>query len=210
MINFLKKLDFKTLLILTLILVILFLRACSGDSKGNKDKIIKVDGKKYILVKHTVDTVYEKVTETVYRDGETVYVDRPIYIPVPGNVDTSEILKDYYAKYTYKDTLKLKDSLGFITVTDTIFKNKLYKRIWVSNVNKITVNEKLYLKDPPKIQFFVGGTLGFDKVNIINFAGPSFVLKDKKDHLYSLSLGYSNAKSIVIQGGMLWKISLKK
>ena len=45
MINFFKKLDFKTLLILTLILVILFLRACSGDGKGNKDKIIKVDGK---------------------------------------------------------------------------------------------------------------------------------------------------------------------
>jgi len=194
MINFLKNLDFKTLLILGLILVIIFLRACSGEKKDGQDKIIKVDGKKYVLVKHTVDTVYQKVTETVYRDGETIYVDVPIYVNVPINVDTSKILKDYYAKYTFKDTLTLKDSLGFITVIDTIFKNRLYKRIWTSSINKITINEKLYLKDPPKLQFFVGGTLGFDKVNLINFAGPTFVLKDKKEHLYS----------------MLWKISLKK
>jgi hypothetical protein len=65
-------------------------------------------------------------------------------------------------------------------------------------------------KELPKNQFFLGATLGFDKTNIVNFAGPSFIFKSKKDYLYSFGIGYSNAKTVSIQGGMLFKIKLKK
>jgi hypothetical protein len=57
---------------------------------------------------------------------------------------------------------------------------------------------------------YIGGVAGFDKVNIVNFVGPSLLLKDKKDKVYSLGVGYSNAKSLSIQGGIYWKIKLKK
>lgn len=204
------KLDLKTILIIGLIIVILLMRNCSGGNTDDNNQTVKVNGKNYVLIKREVDTVYKEIVQTVYRDGKTIYRDVPIYVNVPSDVDTNEILKDYYAKYTFKDTLKLTDSLGYIAVTDTIFKNKIFNRTWDSHVNKITVKEVLYLKDPPKIQVFAGGVVGFDNVNIINFAGPSLVLKDKRDHLYSLGIGYSNAKAFTVQGGMYWKISLKK
>ena len=40
------KLDLRTLMIITLIIVIILMRACSGDSKKAGD-IVKVNGKKY-------------------------------------------------------------------------------------------------------------------------------------------------------------------
>jgi hypothetical protein len=204
-----KYLDFKTLLIVALVIVILILRSC-GSNVDKKDDIIKVDGKKYIVVKREIDTVYQPTVQTVYREGKTIFKDVPVYVNVPANVDTLNILKDYYTKVTYKDTLHLKDSLGYISVIDTIFNNKILNRVWDSHVNKITINDKIYLKDLPKTQLYIGGVLGFDKVNIVNFAGPSFILKTKKDHMYSLGVGYSNNQVVSIQGGVYWKIKLKK
>jgi len=205
----LKYLDLKTLLIIVLAIIILILRSCTSTG-DKKEDIIKVDGKKYIVVKHEIDTVYKPTIQTVYKDGKTIYRDTPVYINVPTNVDTMSILKDYYTKVTYKDTLHLKDSLGYISVVDTIFNNKILNRVWDSHVNKITINDKIYLKELPKTQLYFGGVLGFDKVDIVNFAGPSFILKTKKDHMYSLGIGYSNNKTVSIQGGIYWKITLKK
>lgn len=207
--EFLKKLDLKTILILGLIIVIILMRSCDGSGDKPKD-IVKIDGKKYQVIKHIVDTQYVPTVQIEYRDGETIYVDKPVYVPVPSNIDTSKVLKDYYAKYTYKDTLNLKDSLGYIAVIDTISQNKIFKRTFDAHVNKITIKDVLIVEPPPTNQLYIGGVAGFDKVNLVNFVGPTLVLKTKKDKMYSLGVGYSNSKSVSIQGGMYWKIKLKK
>jgi hypothetical protein len=186
------------------------MRACTSTVKPKKGGTIKVNGKKYVVVKHDIDTVYKPVKQVVYRPGEVIFVDKPVYVKVPTNVDTAAILRDYYTKYPYKDTLKLTEGLGFITINDTIFKNKILNRTFVSHVNKITIKETLYLEQPPKVMVFIGGVAGFDKVNIVNFVGPSLLIKDKKDKVYSIGVGYSNAKTVSIQGGIYWKIKLKK
>ena len=207
--EFLKKLDLKSLLIIGLIIVILLMRACSSNGDGNKGQQIKIDGKKYTIVKHTIDTIIKPVTQTVFKPGETIYIDRPVIVKVPADVDTAAILKDYYTKYPYKDTLRLDEGLGYVAVSDTIFKNRILNRKFDSHVNKVTVRETLYVEPAPKIQMFIGGVAGFDKVNIVNFVGPSIMLKDKKDKVYSLGIGYTNPKTVSIQGGIYWKIKLK-
>ena len=210
MIDFLKKIDLKTILILVLIIVILLMRACTSTGDPNKGEIIKVDGKKYIVIKHDIDTIYKPVTQVVYKQGNVIFVDKPVYVQVPTNVDTATILQDYYTKYPYKDTLKLTEGLGFIAVNDTIFKNRILNRTFDSHVNKITIKETLYLEQPPKVMVFIGGVAGFDKVNLVNFVGPSLLIKDKKDKVYTIGIGYSNAKTVSIQGGIYWKIKFKK
>lgn len=208
--KFLEKIDLKTLLIFVLLIVILFMRMCQGPNSQKDPKVIKIDGKKYTVVKHEVDTIIQKVEKTVYKDGKTIYVERPIYVNVPPNVDTNYILRNYYSKLVYIDTLKVNDTMGYIVVKDTIFKNKILNRVWDSHLNKFTVREILYVEQLPKVQVFLGGNIGFDNVNIINYAGPTVLVKDKKDKLYSLGVGYSGNKAISVQGGMYWKIKLKK
>jgi hypothetical protein len=208
--EFFKKLDLKTLAIIILVVVIFLMRMCNGGDVNNTGDVVKVDGKKYEVIKHEIDTITVPVIQTEYRDGKTIYSEKPVYINVLAKVDTLSILKDYYAKYNYKDTLKLKDSLGYIAVFDTITQNKILNRVYDAHVNKVTIKETLIVKELPKNQFFIGGTMGFDKVNLVNFVGPTFLFKSKKDKVYSLGIGYSLQKQLSVQGGLYWKIGKKK
>ena len=210
MISFLKKIDLKTLLIIGLIVVILLMRMCDGSGEVDNKKVVKIDGKKYEVIKHTVDTVIVPVEQTVYKEGKTIYKEKVIYVDVPHVVDTNNILKEFFSKVVYKDTLKLKDSLGYIVVTDTITKNSILNRLFDAKVNKTTIKETLIVKDLPNNQVYIGGVAGFDRTNIVNFLGPNFVLKTKKDKMFSLGFGYGLNKNITVQAGMYWKISLKK
>jgi len=205
----LLKLDLKTVAVIVLIIIIILMRACNGTGKQTGDTI-KIDGKKYEVIKHDIDTVLVPHDTVVYRKGKDIYHEKPIYVPVPISVDTLAILTDYYAKRVYIDTLKLADSLGYIVINDTVSQNSLLGRLWTAQVNKIQIRETLIVKDLPKNQVYIGLSGGFDKVNVVNFIGPSLLLKTKSDKIYSIGVGYSASKTISIQGSIYWKIKLKK
>ena len=55
---------FKEILIIGLIVVILLMRACSGDTVVDPTDIVKVDGKDYELLEQKIDTVFiNKIVE---------------------------------------------------------------------------------------------------------------------------------------------------
>jgi hypothetical protein len=100
--------------------------------------------------------------------------------------------------------------LGYIAVLDTISCNKILNRVFDAHVNKFTIKETLIVKDLPKNQFFIGGVMGFDKVDLVNFIGPTLLFKTKKDKIFSIGVGYGLQQRINIQGGLYWKIGKKK
>jgi hypothetical protein len=203
------KLDLKSILLIVLVLIIVLMRSCEGgDSKPGTT--VKIDGKKYEVVKHDIDTFIEKKETVIYKKGTDIYHDTTIYVPTPISFDTVQVVNDYYAKRVYIDTLKLADSLGYIVVNDTISQNSLLGRLWNAQVNKTTIKETLIVKELPKNQVYIGLVGGFDKATVVNFAGPSIMLKTKTDKVYSIGVGYSASKVVSIQGGLYWKIKLKK
>ena len=206
-----EYIDLKTLLIVGLVIVILFMRMCEGNGEEGKN-IVKIDGKKYEVIKHTIDTVIVPVQQTVYKKGETIYREKIVEIekPIKIDIDTTKILEEFYSKFVYKDTLKLKDSLGYISVIDTITQNKILGRLFDAHINKTTIKETLIVKDLPNNQVYIGGVAGFDKTNIVNFLGPNLVLKTKKDKMFSLGVGYGLNNNLSVQAGMYWKLSFKK
>lgn len=204
--NFIKK-NFSLLVIAVLVIIILLQRSCTSTSNGGKE-VVKINGKKYEVIKRETDTVRVEVAHNVYKAGKDIYHEVPVYINVPANVDTASILKDYYAMRVYKDTLKLKDSLGYIAVTDSISKNVLLGRTWDAKVNKTTVTNTIYLKELSN-QLYLGGSLGTLKPNNLTI-GANAILKTKKDHMYGLGFGVTSELNTYIQGSLLWKISLKK
>lgn len=205
--NFLK-LDLKTLLIIGLIIAIVVMRGCDGSDKPGKTTT--VNGKEYEVLKHDIDTVIVPHDTIVYRPGKNIYHDTTIYVPTPINIDTQNIIKDYYAKRVYIDTLKLSDSLGYVIVNDTVNQNSLLGRLWTAQINKVKINETLIVKELPKNQVYFGLTSGFDNQNVVNYAGPSLLLKTKSDKIYSIGVGYSAQKVMSVQGSIYWKIKLKK
>ena len=214
-----KLLNLKNIAIALLVAIVLF-QQCGGNKKGTGE-IVKVDGKKYELIKHEIDTVEVVKTKVVTKKGEDIYhetiVEKEVIIPAV--IDTAALLKDYYSKVLYKDVLVLPDSLGTVDVTDTISQNKIWGRTFNANVKQRIIKETTIVKELPKTQVYYGFTGGFNKVDVVANLGAGVLIKSKSDKIYQLGIGVANkvgtdgtngVLSPFIGGGVFWKIKFKK
>jgi hypothetical protein len=207
--KFFEKIDFKTIIIFGLVIVIFLLNMCSTE-KSDDGRTVKIAGKTYTIIKHEVDTVVLPVNQIVYRDGKDIYREQIVYKSVPSNIDTNDIIKNYYSQLIYKDTLKLNDSLGYISIVDTIFNNSISNRKWESHVNKFIVKDITIVKELPKNQFFVGGFAGFNTQLKSIYLGPTIMLKNKKDNAINLGIAVGTGKEVLIQGSIYKIVKFKK
>ena len=213
-----KLLNLKNIAI-TLLIVIVVFQQCGGNKKTTGE-IVKVDGKKYELIKHEIDTVEVVKTKVVTKKGEDIYhetiVEKEVIIPTI--VDTAALLKDFFAKNIYKDTLNLPDSLGIVSLIDTITQNKIFGRTFNASVKQRTIKETTIVKELPKTKIFYGFEGGFNKADVVSHLGFGVLVNTKKDKMFHLGLGVANrttdgtsgALSPYIGGGVYWKIKFKK
>lgn len=215
------KLDIKTIALIVLAAILIY-NAWYGQSGDKQGEIIKVDGKKYEVVKRIVDTVVKTRTQVQWKKGDDIYhetvVEKRVEVPVlQTKVDTLTILKEFYSKVIFKDTLKLDGDMGTIALTDTIFKNKILGRKWQAYLKERTIKETTIVKELPKNQVYWGFNGGFNKEDVVSNVSAGLILKTKSDKLYQLNLGVANNTlngqtklSPYVGVGVYWKIKIKK
>ena len=204
---------FKEILIIGLIIVILLMRACSGDSSVQEKDIVNVDGKDYELLEQKIDTVFiEKTIEVPKYVPKYITKVETVTVEVPADVDSLKVVEDYYAKYIVKDTLNLtyefgpeitidslgtkpNPSLGFGFLTDTISQNRILSRKIEWNFQIPTIYNTKIVKELPKRQFYYGVGADFNKTDFIQSAKFGILYKDKKDKIFGLNLGVINANN---------------
>lgn len=203
-----KILDIRHFIILALICALVFLR---GDNKTTIKEVIKeVPGESI----H--DTIPQEVP--VYVQGEDIYHDTTIYVPTLVQVDTAEILKGFYVKMFKQDTIKLNNNQGFLYLSDTISQNKIISRTWTANVKPKIVREQAPPPPPIRNQIFLGVDGSWSQKDWVNSLGMGMMLKTKNDKLYHVGIGVANRTvdgtsgefTPYINGGVYWKIKLKK
>jgi hypothetical protein len=229
--NWLRKFDLKTILIMVLC-VVLLLRGC-GDTEEPKE-IVNVGGKDYELLEQKVDTiVVEKTVKvpTYVPKYITKVVTETVEVEVPMDIDTLKIIEDYFAKYEVKDTLNLTydfpkgvtdslgnkpiPTLGYGILTDIISQNQIQSRDvdWFFQIP--TVYNTTIVKELPKNELYWGINGGFNKTDVISNVGGGLILKSKNNNLYQLGLGIQNNSNTsqlapFVSAGMYWKIGKKK
>ncbi len=211
-----KLLNLKNIAIALLIVIVVF-QQCGGD-KTKTGEIVKVDGKKYELIKHEIDTFEIVKTKVVTKKGEDIYHETIKEVTIPAIVDTQALLQDYFAKNIYKDTLQLPDSLGIVSLIDTITENKILGRTFNASVKQRTIKETTIVKELPKTKLFYGFEGGFNKADVVSHLGFGVLVNTKKDKMFHLGLGVANrttdgtsgALAPYIGGGVYWKLKLKK
>ncbi|NCD07540.1 MAG: hypothetical protein EOL97_15640 [Spirochaetia bacterium] len=143
------------------------------------------------------------ITKTIYK----LLPKDTVYIEVPTDVDTDEILKDYYAK-KYYNNIYLDDTSAYIGIEDTVFKNEIYSsKLTFINRRPTIINTTTYVTQydicEPCKQFNigVGGLIGgyTDKFG----AGPSIMLTTNKKASYSASYDIINKTGYF---GLYWNI----
>lgn len=214
-----KYVNFKNIAIAALVLFIILQWINPGGVMPG-GKTIRIEGKKYEVIKHEIDTVDIIKTKIVTKKGDDIYheviVEKEVKIPTV--IDTAALLKDYYSKVLYKDTLKLEGDLGTIALIDTISQNKILGRIWDAKIRERIIKEELIVKEPAKNQVFYGLNAGFNKEDYVSAIGAGIILKTKKDKIYQLGVGVNNRTtdgtngsfSPYVGAGVYWKIKLKK
>ena len=211
-----KFLNIKNIAIALLIVIVVF-QQCGGNKKGTGE-IVKVDGKKYELIKHEIDTVEVVKTKVVTKKGEDIYHETIKEVTIPAIVDTQALLHDYFAKNIYKDTLQLPDSLGIVSLIDTITQNKILGRTFNASVKQRVIKETTIVKELPKTKLFYGFEGGFNKADVVSHLGFGVLINTKADKMFHLGLGVANRTidgtsgtlAPYIGGGVYWKIRLKK
>jgi hypothetical protein len=212
-------LNFKNIAIVALVIYVLLQWFNPGGVMPG-GRTIRIDGKKYEVIKHTIDTVDVVKTKVVTKKGSDIYheviVEKEILIPAV--IDTAALLKDYYSKVLYKDVLVLPDSLGTVAVTDTISQNRILGRTFNASVKQRVITETTIVKEPAKAQVYWGLNAGFNKEDYVSAVGTGVLLKTKRDKLYQVNLGVNNRTIDGTNGGFspyvgfgtYWKIKVKK
>lgn len=188
----------QSVVIIILVIIILLMSQCSGGKKTMGETKVITN------------------TETVW---DTLVVEKKVYVPkwktkvvteyeiveVPKTVkiDTLEILKDYYAQYIYIDTLDL-DSLGYITITDTVTQNKINSRhpdFQLTIPTKI-IDTKTYINNR---EFYAGLGARTNGDNI-SWMGLEGIFRNKQGNIFMIGVGTDNENKLSIGGGVHWKI----
>ena len=216
-----KFVNFKNIAIVALVIWILLQWFNPGGIMPG-GRTIRIDGKKYEVLKHTIDTIEVEKVKVVTKKGEDIVhevidVDTLVLKELV-NVDSAAILKDYLAKIVYKDTLVLDGGLGTIALTDTITKNRILGRTWDAKVKERIIKEELIVKEPARNQLYYGLNAGFNKEDYVSAVGAGLILKTKKDKIYNLNIGVNNRTvdgtngsfSPYVGFGTYWKIKVRK
>lgn len=184
--------NIQTLLVVVLVVILFFQRNCSSTPPLEPEVITEVITRWDTLKVATKEYVPKYIKKTI------VEIDT---FQVP--IDTISILKDYYAKYFYTDTIKV-DSLGFIVINDTVTRNLISKRNVQSNIfiPTTTINNTIYLY---KRELFGGVSVGSTPTAIQNLNGE-LLFVNKKRQAYGFGLGINNNFQPIYTARLYWKI----
>ena len=203
-----KLKDNSYIIIISLVIIFLLQRSCNGKYVSEDPVVIT-----------KTDTIWKETHDTIIKEVQVVkkeYIKpkEPQYTPGE-NIDTcrarfSYLLKQHIARTTYKDTIFL-DSLGTITVIDTVWLNKLSKRTYIKDykIPLVTKTTTIIKQPDPKRQLYIGGNLFGDKTQLQLFA-PGMLYKDRKDRIFQANAGFNFNGTITVGIGAYWKIDLNK
>jgi hypothetical protein len=214
-----KYLEIKNIIILVLVIS---LSLVSFDPFGVMphrttivEKPVIVDGKELHPIHDTIETEVPVDVPVPYE------VEKPIpyavHDTIEAKVDTNFIVNQYLnSKNIFTNTYKFEKQQGSITITDTISKNKLIGRKYITNITPKV--DTLEIPEPFRRKVYAGFEGGFNQADYVNFIGVGVMMNSKSNKIYNLGIGVNNKTTDgtngyltpYIRGGVYWKIRLKK
>ena len=209
------KSKLSVFIVIAALLAVIFLQRECGSPKPSSGSIKR-------------DTV--RVVDTVYISAKVEKTSKPkVKKSIPGKIPDSlkvtdttyqtllkkyeALVKAHVALNIYEDSVSL-DSLGSLTIIDTLQFNLLGKRKILANlkVPKIIQKETIYETkiEPPKRQLYAG----FGGQSSTSLTGATanigLLYKTKKDNIYGTTVGINTSGQVLYGIQYYWKISLKK
>ena len=183
--------NIQSILIVILVLIILFMKMCTKPEIIDNSTIEYKDS----LITFT-NTVIKKEIQWKYKRYDSL-----IYIKE--DIDTAAILRDHFTKYAYDDVVEI-DTLGYILIEDTIYKNRIQYR-----------SVSTYLKTPYiyatkevltySNQFYIGlGMTG--NLRSLDAITGNLLFVTKRQKAFSIGAGINKDLQPVFTGRIYWNL----
>ncbi len=214
-----KYFEIKNIVISVLVILLLLVSFDPFGVMPNRTKtikkIVKVDGQ-------SLHPIHDTIPLEVPVDVPVPYeVEKPIpyavHDTIEAKVDTNFIINQYLnTKNIFTNTYKFDKQQGSITITDTISKNKLVGRKYITNITPKV--DTLEIPEPFRRKVYAGFEGGFNQADYVNFIGVGVMVNSNSNKIYNLGIGVNNKTTDgtngyltpYIRGGVYWKIRLKK
>lgn len=137
-----------------------------------------------------------KVKEVIHDTLPQEYIADTNYPKLKAQYDA--LIIAHLAKNIYADTVKL-DTLGYVTVADTVHKNELHGRSYKYNykIPTVTVTNTITKQAPPKGALFVGGGISGSKEVGLNLLKGGLLYKSKNDKIFGVHVGINGNSQLV-------------
>lgn len=149
--------------------------------------------KPIIEIINNTDTIYN---DSIIRDTFYKFIYETEFVPVPADVDTQSILRDYFALHHYDDTLK-NDTSAFIQIKETISENKLQQRELIFINKRPTIINQTTANSPQSLKRNFSAGIYMNSVNRQLDAGGLLEFQNKN---VSYEFGYSPFSKAVLFG----------
>ena len=192
--NFFKNI--QNILIVSLVVIILWLQNCSGGRSG----VVNPEPTTITEISIEYDTIRDTILEYTPQWKTRVEVEIDTFTQP---IDTLSILADYYAKYYYKDTIKV-DTIGYVIVVDTLTRNSIFSRNVVSNftIPTTTITNTKYINNR---EFYLGLKVQ-GRTDQLNYGFVELLFRTKNQQAYTIGVGLNNDFQPIISGGMFFKM----
>ena len=183
----------QSVAIAVLIIVILLMRACDKQDPVEPMIITKIETVFDTITKE-VPVYVPKYVQKIETVIDTIVKTQP--------VDTTAILRDYFATYVYQDRQEL-DSLN-LTIIDSVSQNKIFARTIAYDLiyPTTTITKEIYLNN--RELYWGIGMQG--RTDQLNYVGGELLYRNRKKQAYGLGIGINQDLQPVVSGKLYWKI----
>jgi hypothetical protein len=172
------------------------MRSCGGGGSGSdiSEPVVLTE------VEVRYDTIIKYVPKYIPKWEEKIVTRIDT---ITSLVDTLAILKDYYTKYIYSDTIRI-DTIGYAVINDTITRNTIFSRSVATNflIPVTTVTNTMHINQR---EFYWGFGLA-GKSSQLNYLGGELLFRTKRKQIYGFGIGVNQNFEPVLSGRMYWKI----
>lgn len=194
-------------IIAVLLCIILFMKMCGGKPAPcpEQKETVKTDTA-WLEKADSSGWLPMQPKSITYWKHDTLEITNTVVREIPANVDTAAVLKDYFARLYYEDTLHT--DYGYIIVKDTVTQNRIVtrKHIDLFKIPSVTTT----IQKNPRNQVYAGILAQGSKDNLLSGAGIELLLKTKGDNMYGIGVLQQINGGQLYQAKTLWKISFKK
>lgn len=183
------------IIIAGLLVIIILMRECTpGCKEVNNQDTIKTNKLIYDSIPYAVPVRVPVPADT-------------ITVPVPADVDTAAILRLFFTKYYYSQTIE--DTNLRAVIRDTIHQNKIFSREFTYQwLRPVKVEQTIIAPaDKKAFKVYAGFNLSGSKDGFTG-VGPSLILKTKKDNVYFLGNNLLE-KQPNVSLGTYWRLGKK-